>query len=213
MIVSHQHRLIFLKTRKTAGTSVEIALSRICGPDDVITPLTDEDEALRAAVGGRAPQNTEAPPLPVKPFNHMPARGVRRVVGREVWRDYHRVAIERNPWDLVVSHYYWRYRNEDPPPFEDYVRLPAVRTLADKNAKIYRLRGRIAVDRLMRHESLDADLAALWAQQGLPGAPDLPRAKAYSRQSRSYRDLYTDETRDLVADRFAAVIADLGYDF
>lgn len=213
MIVSHRHRLIFLKTRKTAGTSVEIALSRICGPDDIVTPLRDEDEELRASVGGRAPQNTASPPLPVKPYNHMPARGVRRVVGREVWRRYHRVAIERNPWDLVVSQYYWRYRDEEAPPFDEWVRLPVVEKLADKNAQIYRLQGRIAVDRMMRYESLDADLAALWAEQGLPGAPDLPYAKAHSRKERGYREHYTDETRDLVAQRFASVVRDLGYTF
>jgi hypothetical protein len=213
VIVSHRHRLIFLKTRKTAGTSVEIALSRVCGPDDVITRLTDEDEELRRSVGGVGPQNTGSPPLPAKPFNHMPARGVRRVVGRETWRGYHRVAIERNPWDLVVSQYYWRYRDEEPPPFEDFVRRPVLQKLADKNAAIYRLQGRIAVARMMRYESLDDDLAALWAEQQLPGSPDLPRAKSHSRRERTYREHYTDETRAIVAERFAAVIADLGYEF
>ena len=55
MIVSHEHRFIFLKTKKTAGTSLELALSQLCGPDDVITPLAPTDEALRA--GGRGAQN------------------------------------------------------------------------------------------------------------------------------------------------------------
>ena len=213
MIVSHQHRLIFLKTRKTAGTSVEIALSRICGPDDTITRLTDEDEELRRSLGGRGPQHDQSPPLPVKPFNHMPARGVRRVVGETVWDDYYRFAIERNPWDLVVSQYYWRYRAEEAPPFDDFVRWPVVHKLADKNARIYRLRGNVAVDRLLRFESLDADLAEVWRERGLPGEPGLPRAKAYSRPERSYRELYTPETRDLVGTLFAGVIDELGYDF
>ena len=30
MIVSHKHRFIFLKSQKTGGTSLELALSRIC---------------------------------------------------------------------------------------------------------------------------------------------------------------------------------------
>ena len=49
MIISHEHKFIFLKTKKTAGTSIELALSQLCGPDDVIPPITDSDEALRAA--------------------------------------------------------------------------------------------------------------------------------------------------------------------
>lgn len=213
VIVSHEHRLIFLKTRKTAGTSVEIALSRICGPEDTITRLTDEDEELRRSLGGRGPQHFESPPLPEKAFNHMPARGVRLVVGPDVWRDYFRFTIERNPWDLVVSQYYWRYRNEEAPPFDDFVRRPVVVKLADKNARIYRLRGEIAVDRVLRFESLASDLAELWAERGLPGSPELPHAKSHSRPARSYRELYTDETSELVGNLFAGVVRDLGYEF
>jgi hypothetical protein len=39
MIVSHKYKFIFLKTKKTAGTSIEISLSRYCDEDDIITPL------------------------------------------------------------------------------------------------------------------------------------------------------------------------------
>jgi hypothetical protein len=168
---------------------------------------------LRRSLGGRGPQHYESPPLPVKAFNHMSARGVRRVVGREVWGDYYRFAIERNPWDLVVSQYFWRYRNEEPPPFEDFVHRPVVRKLADTNARIYRVKGEIAVDRVCRFESLDADLAAVWAERELPGSPELPHAKSYSRPARSYRELYTPETRDHVAALFAGVVEGLGYEF
>src|SRR5262245_66480011 len=55
MIVSHAHKFIFLKTKKTAGTSIELALSELCGPDDVITPLAEVDEAQRD--GKRSAQN------------------------------------------------------------------------------------------------------------------------------------------------------------
>ena len=48
MIVSHKHKFIFVKTVKTAGTSVEIALSRFCGENDIITPIHPPDEELRA---------------------------------------------------------------------------------------------------------------------------------------------------------------------
>ena len=55
MILSHERKFIFLRTKKTAGTSIELALSDLCGPDDIITPLTGEDEARRA--GRRGAQN------------------------------------------------------------------------------------------------------------------------------------------------------------
>ena len=35
MIISHKHKFIFFKTRKTAGTSLQIALSEFCEDGDV----------------------------------------------------------------------------------------------------------------------------------------------------------------------------------
>ena len=61
MIVSHKYKFIFLKTRKTVGTSIEIALSRFCGEQDIITPITPEDEKLRQELGIRRPQNFYIP--------------------------------------------------------------------------------------------------------------------------------------------------------
>ena len=51
MIVSHEHKFIFVKTRKTAGTSIEISLSRYCGKNDIISPITLADEPLRGTFG------------------------------------------------------------------------------------------------------------------------------------------------------------------
>ena len=57
MILSHRYRFIFLKTGKTAGTSIEIALSEYCGAKDIITPIKPEDELTRRSLGFRGPQN------------------------------------------------------------------------------------------------------------------------------------------------------------
>ena len=47
MIISHKYKFIFFKVSKTAGTSIEIALSEFCGPDDIITPISPKDETKR----------------------------------------------------------------------------------------------------------------------------------------------------------------------
>jgi hypothetical protein len=56
VIASFHHGFVFIKTRKTGGTSVEIVLSAWCGPDDIVTPIAPEDEVVRARYGG-APRN------------------------------------------------------------------------------------------------------------------------------------------------------------
>ena len=58
MLYSPKQRFIFIKSSKTAGTSIEIALSRhLREADDVITPLGSNDELLRLVYGGTAPRN------------------------------------------------------------------------------------------------------------------------------------------------------------
>ncbi|MGD0191535.1 MAG: hypothetical protein ABSD74_12410 [Rhizomicrobium sp.] len=57
MIFSKQHDFLFIKGRKIAGTSVEMALSTICGPDDIITRITPIDELERLKRGGKGAQN------------------------------------------------------------------------------------------------------------------------------------------------------------
>lgn len=213
VIASHAHRFVFLKTRKTAGTSVEISLSKVCGPDDIITEISPEDEVLRAARGGRGPQNFTSPPLPRKAFNHIGAKAAREVVGEQVWRDYFTFAIERNPWDAVVSLYYWKYKDlPELPDFEQYVDEIWIEQLSN-NRRMYRIDGEMALDRVLRYENLDAELSEVWEQLDLPGAPDLPRAKGQARPAGHYRDLYSTASRDRVATVFADTIEAFGYEF
>ena len=47
MILSHKYKYIFIKSFKTASTSLEIALSRFCDKEDIITPIKNEDEIIR----------------------------------------------------------------------------------------------------------------------------------------------------------------------
>jgi hypothetical protein len=210
VIVSHKHRFIFLKTRKTAGTSLEIALSRHCGPDDIITPISDEDEALRSELGGRGPQNCE--PVPGRrAFNHMSASAARRLLGQEVWDGYFKFAVERNPWDQVASSY--RYSNRRPEwsvPFGTFVRSHRLEKLA-KNQHIYRLRGQVAVDRVCLFESLVPDIAEVCELVGLPSL-ELPHAKS-SPDRGHYRELYEPSDVEVVRKVFADTIDTFGYEF
>ena len=57
MILSSKHRFVFVKGVKVAGTSVEIMLSEICGPEDIITPLVPIDERQRLINGTTYAQN------------------------------------------------------------------------------------------------------------------------------------------------------------
>ena len=53
MIISKRNKFVFVKGRKVASTSAEILLSKYCGVDDIITPITPFDELNRIKSGYR----------------------------------------------------------------------------------------------------------------------------------------------------------------
>jgi hypothetical protein len=230
MIISHTHKFIFLKTKKTAGTSIELALSRLCGPDDIITPLTANDEALRA--GGRAAQNwrlhgwwNSPRPLWKRRFrkftaadygfyNHMLAKEARALLNDErAWRSYFKFAFERNPWDRQVSFYHHRYRRKAiPPPFPDFIH--GDRRARLNNYEIYSINGDVAVDFVGRFETLEEDFEHALKQVGLAWEGVLPRAKTtFRRNPTPYRDYYDADTRDIVGRWYEREIKLLDYSF
>jgi len=197
MIISHKHKFIFLKTKKTGGTSLEILLSKFAGSQDVITRLDADDENLRSQWGGRAGQNywpgfasldwrawrnwaatvryrlktgrQDRNGLPFEPYRqHMPADQVRRKVGDRVWNEYFKFAVERNPWDRAVSTYYWRTRSFDEKPyFREFV-LAGEAELLPRNYDIYSIRGLPAVDRVVSFDALHEDMPEVLKAIGLP---------------------------------------------
>ncbi len=55
-IISYSKNFIFVKTNKTAGTSLEIALSKFCNDKDIISQIGN-DEKIRSRLGYRSAQN------------------------------------------------------------------------------------------------------------------------------------------------------------
>ncbi|HXC55866.1 MAG TPA: hypothetical protein VNU97_11275 [Rhizomicrobium sp.] len=124
MILSHRHKFVFIKGMKVAGTSVEMALALLCGPDDIVTPISpiDERERLRLGASCRnysadraleadylarlaAARPEDLPALRQPPLvyaNHMPLRDVLRIYARPLV-GYRVVGVERSPYAKAIS--------------------------------------------------------------------------------------------------------------
>lgn len=229
MILSHRHRFIFLKTRKTAGTSLEIALSAYCGPDDVITPILPEDEAIRSALGHRGPQGYAGEPAVPDPqqrrqgmrfYNHMPAAEARLVIEPHVWRDYLKVTIERHPWDKAVSSYHWRTRVGPRPSLIRYLRwqekVAARRRTASilSNWPVYAIEDEVVADVVIPFEDLAAGVERLAERLDLPGPLALPRAKSLSIPGRlPYHEAMGPAERSIIERVCHREIEHFGYEF
>ncbi len=228
MILSHKHRFIFLKTNKTAGTSIEIALSQFCGPDDIITPIPKKDEQIREELGFRGPQNYGKPPTSLagrawrklfgskepRFYNHMPASELKPLVGDAIWNSYFKFCFERNPWDRVVSMYYWHNKEEPRPSMEEFIRSDKIDLLEQRGRGIYSIGGEIVVDRICKFENISEEMTEVLSTVGIEQAIELPRAKGGHRPKKAgYKELMSDSDREEIRARFADEIERLGYSF
>lgn len=228
MIISHKHRFIFIKTAKTAGSSLEIALSKYLGPRDVLTPLLVDDEAIRSDLGYVKPQNYFVPYRRYTKMDwarlglmfkrreypsHAPAHFVRQYIGEDVWGSYFKFAFERNPWDKVISAAWWRGNGStDKKALSRYIESGAENGLAGFD--LYSINGCIAVDRVFRFEDMQASLAELAERTGLPEVPTMPFAKRDHRKDRThYRDVLSPKAAEVVRRAYAREIAHFGYEF
>ena len=230
MIISDKHKFIFLKTEKTAGTSIEIALSKHCGPDDIITPISPEDEETRKGLGYPGPQNYLSPICSygigdlamllllcrkkLRFYNHITAKEVRTRIGEQVWNRYYKFCFERNPWDRVISHYYWCYKSEPRPAISYFIESRKLLSLKRRGYELYTIDGKIAVDKVCRFESISEELEDIRRQLGIPEKLELPRAKSnYRKDKRSYREILSEGERDKISELFRDEINLLGYEF
>ena len=211
MILSHKYKFIFLKTSKTAGTSVEIALSKFCGARDVITPITPADEEIRTRLGYRGPQNFTL--LASKGFyNHISAHEVSGLVGPDVWNAYYKFCFERNPFERVISLYYFLYTSEPRPTITEFLDAGTHERLRHRGYRLYTVDDRIVVDRVCLYERINADLESLRTRLGLPGKIVLPWAKGTHRKDRrDYRAILSPSEQERIRQFFDKEITLFGY--
>jgi hypothetical protein len=230
MIISHRYKFIFLKTSKTAGTSIEIALSGICGDDDIISPISPMDEEIRSGLAYRGPQNYLASAREYgigdllklgltgrkkkRFYGHMPARKIKPLITEQVWNDYYKFCFERNPWDRVISLYYWRHKSEPRPSIAHFIDSGELKRLKKKGQDVYSINGQVVVDKVYRFEHIVAELDSLRTRLGITEQLELHRAKSSFRQDkRSYRDILGLEQQAKIADMFSAEIKLMGYQY
>lgn len=230
MIICHKYKFIYLKSSKTAGTSMEIALSKFCGDQDVLSPLGTEHENLRRGLGYCGAQNYLAPVTDyrfrdiarlfvrargkTRFYHHISAKEVQRYVGVDIWNSYYKFCFERNPWDRVISWYYWRWQSEPRPTLAEFIDSNALEKLRKTGFELYSIDGRVAVDRVFLFENLQEDLEKLRDLLGLPETPSLPRAGSiYRKDKRHYRDILNGEQKERIASIFSKEIGLFGYEF
>ena len=237
MLISHHHRFVFVKPRKTAGTTAELALSPFLMPGDLATPIEAEEEPLRRIRPGVRVGRIRGPGRwgrPLRLRDHSPLAKAQEMF--PALAGYRVVTMARNPWDRAVSQFFWSLRRTDmrrrplPEQAEAFRRFTArwgpaglldrlwgrKRQRALDAAGLYHVGGVCRAGYAVRFEHLAEDLAGLGPWLDLPEPPRAEgiRTKAGLRGTApGWQPYYDAATRDLVARECAREIALFGYDF
>lgn len=237
MIISHSQRFIFIANRKTASTAIGIAFSSACNKYDVITPL-GEDEEIRRKLGYPTPRNfipwhkklahlslltqrrltglwISEKLKEIGYYTHITPKKILKYLHSDDWESYFRFCFVRNPWDLVISQYFWTIRNQSQPSsLDSFLNSSKIKGIAKRSQEMYTLNGNLAVNRLCRYENIQTEVNQIFKELNLPGNPKLPAAKRQFRSDkRHYRDILNDDQAEKIGLIFKREIELAGYTY
>lgn len=216
VVVSHEREFIFLKTRKTTGTSIEMLLeSKIVPPGRQVTEATPtfiwDGGVVAARLSGPQPNSWR---------EHLPAKKVREFLGDDLWRRYFRFSSVRNPFDRAVSFFFW---------LRQFRQLPALTNFDDARRAFHDFidssdhkpdRGIVFVDGdyvphdMIRFEHMADDIGRIGRRLGLDlCAEDMPKTKDKTPKipGRHVSEYFDEKSRRLVTHKLAWVFDRFDY--
>lgn len=214
MIISSGRKFIFVHIPKTGGTALALALEARAMADDIM--IGDTPKAVKRR--GRLKGLQAAGRL----WKHSTLADIEGIVPRAAFDDYFIVSLVRNPWDRLVSYYFWlRAQTFDHPavglakslPFADFLAHPQTQASLRANPYTSYMRDGAGAEHCslyIRLENLEQDLQAFENHLGFK--VDMPVANQSDRD-RDWRKYYDESSLAVVADVCAEDIARFGYTF
>ena len=193
MIISPKYKFVFIATEKTGCTSVSNSLENIDDTKKIIGNLVPKDRNNYLYS-----KHTSCSEFT---NNHSD------------FNDYFKFAFVRNPWDRVVSWYFfsktssYESRNTSNISFKEFIKI---KSNVWKGPQQNQYDFTKCCDFIGRFENLQQDFNIICDKIKIPQQQLLSKNKS---KHKSYTEYYDDETRQLVADRFAKDIEYFGYKF
>jgi len=203
MIISHEHKFLFVKTRKTAGSTIE----------KILVPILNKE---RDICTGSYRDNTPAINSPRDVNGHVPLFQM-QFNSKNAVNNYYSFTIERNPWDKCVSAFHWHDKIKPhltKNGFKEYLKTSYA--LLPCDYELYSIDGKIAVDKVFKYENLEEIIPTLNEKFNLDIDPSLMssiKMKGGLRKDNHYSDFYDNELKELVAEYFIKEIVEFGYEF
>lgn len=211
-MISHKYKFVFIHVPKTAGSSIEAVLQKEADCKKIEESF--EDVSLKTC--------PFCPPrwcVKHKPFYLL----------NEEIKKYYSFGFVRNPWDLMVSSFHWWLKSKHPGwvrhgmqnllkevNFGNFIRSDMKHYLNQMDHKNYgqlfwlQDAGCAEVDFVGRFENIQEDFNTVCDEIGIE-QQTLPHKN--KSKHKHYTEYYDDETRQIVAEKYAKDIEYFGYKF
>lgn len=228
MLISHTHKFIFTKTTKTASTSVEVYFERYClGQKDQvlydknsIKEYRDEYVSEAGIIGFRGEKEHRIQKKP-KWYHHMSAKLIKEFIGDQMWDNYFKFCVIRNPYEKVLSAFFHLYISRNQLLGNDQNRLiflfrnwisssDSLKPDRDK----YFIDGAYVMDEVIRYENLNNGIRKICEHLKVSFEPHrVPTFKSqYRPAGSSIYKFYDKKSEEIVYNRFQIEFSFFNYD-
>jgi hypothetical protein len=203
MIISHKYRFIFVRTQKTASTSIMKYLYNYLGPDDICTGDGPDNIPLLNVTSEEKFQITK------HHNNHLGHEWISKKYPVE-WKEYYKFAVERNPWDKAVSFYCRLIHLNKKRAANGFDHFCKTRLKHASDWNKYAHNGSIVVNEVFKYEDLHNTLIK---NKVLPYDSELLTtfSKSEFREKKDYKSFYNNETNLLIEKTFSNEIKHFNY--
>ena len=199
-MINHEHKFIFIHIPKSAGHAVEKLLARL------FSMKRDE------YIGWNDKLDTWEQHLTLSEIKDTK-------VTDDQFTEYFKFCIVRNPWARVISEIAWRYKARfrsgkiklEKFLSEKFTTKPGVRRhMIPQYDFLYDKKGNLICDFIGRFENLQDDFKIVCDKIGIP-QQQLPHEN--KSKHKHYTEYYDEETKQIVAEKYAKDIEYFGYEF
>lgn len=209
-MISHKFKCIFVHIPKCGGSSVE----------DVIWPNKEDRTESNLWMGFVSKFENK---YQTGGLQHLLAQQIRQEVGPEVFSDYFKFTMVRNPWDKAVSQFTYMQKRKDlrddigmrkNDEFKTYLSLiKKTRHVQWMPQHFFVMsdEGEVLVDFIGRFERFEDDIHAILKKLHIDSVENIPHRKKSLRSH--YRDYYDSESQEMVREMYKLDVLAFDYDF
>jgi len=213
MIISHSKKFIFIKTNKTASTSLQVFLSQFLDKNiDIISKDLEQENKKIFEISGIKDKNWDLskskfnffnlfPKEKKKIFNHdATIKEIINFYGKEKLKDYYKITIVRNPFDQIISSFNWHnyfrkeYKNKDPLSIDKLIGKYS-KNFFEKEKKKILYNNKIFFNQILKYENLESDLELFLKKKKLNKKVDLKDLKFKSEIPKKIKSLSQEQKK------------------